>query len=139
MKTVRLNNKGFTLIEVMIATFSLTIGLLGLLSLATMAVEKNFLNALRDEAVVIAEEQMNTLKMGNWATTAGWSNPCPTQNRTFRGFTITYTVCSRITGISADGNTRSVDVVVGWDYKGSGTKAPTNNQYQHSINTIVRL
>lgn len=131
------NNKGFTLIEVMIATLILTIGLLGLLSLATVALQTNFLNVLRDEAVVIAEEQMNTLKTGNWAITAGWSYATTTRN--FRGFTMSYTVCSRITAISADTNTRSVDVAVGWDYKGSGTTIPTNNRYQHSVNTIVRL
>ena len=59
--TLSLNDKGFSLIEVMIAMVVLTIGLLGLLQAVNVSMEHNLKNSLRDNAVIVGEQQMNIL------------------------------------------------------------------------------
>lgn len=55
------SNDGFTLIEVMTAMLILTVGLLGLLQAVNVAMEHNLKNRLRDNAVMIGEQQINSL------------------------------------------------------------------------------
>lgn len=130
------NNKGFTLIEVIIAMFILMIGMLALLNTAAVMTEHNLINILRDEAVRIGEQKSDELR--NTSLTAiGWT--CSDESRLMRSVSTTYNVCYRITNLSADGNTRQLDVAVGWDYKGTGTLSPTNRKYQHSISSIIRV
>jgi type IV pilus modification protein PilV len=70
------NNKGFTLIEVLIAVVILTIGLLALVSVAVMVIKGNSLNKMRTTATTLANEQFETLKNTNYdgiASSASWS------------------------------------------------------------------
>lgn len=149
------NNKGFTLIELMVAMLILLVGGLALITSAAMVMEHNMTNQLRDEAVRVAEQDMSILRntpfaslpagpaVGGWGTINGgiWTaapppGSCQTVQRSFRGIqNFSYTVCERITGLSA--TTRQIDVAVGWDYKGTGVLAPTVRKYQHSASSIV--
>ena len=70
------NNKGFTLIEVMIAIVILAIGLLALVSVTVMVIKGNSLNKMRTTATTLANKQLETLKNTNYdsvASSAAWS------------------------------------------------------------------
>lgn len=55
----RSDSTGFTLIEVMMAMLIMSVGLLGLLQSVIVAYEHNARNILREEALLIGEEQMS--------------------------------------------------------------------------------
>lgn len=140
------NNNGFTLLEVMVAFLILLVGGLALIKTAGVVMEHNMTNQLRDEAVRVAEQDMNRLKntpfaslvpAGCWGTIGGGAcAACSTVQRGFRGVTsFSYTVCERITNLSA--TTRQIEVAVGWDYKGAGNLVPTMTRYQHSASSII--
>ena len=61
MNTLISNRRGFTLIEVMTAVLILTVGLLGLLQAVNVAMEHNLKNRLRDNGVMIGEQQIHSL------------------------------------------------------------------------------
>lgn len=56
------NNKGFTLIEVMIAIVILTIGLLALVSVTVMVIKGNSLSKMMTTATTLAKDQLETIK-----------------------------------------------------------------------------
>jgi type IV pilus assembly protein PilV len=127
------NNKGFTLIEVLIALFILVVGMLALLNAVAVSIEHNLINVLRDEAVKIAEQKMNEEKASALAVKA-WT--CGEVQRSIRNVaTMGFNVCSRVANPAA--NTWLIEVAVGWNYKGTGTTAPTTRKYQHSISSVV--
>ncbi len=120
----------------MIAMFILMVGMLALLNTAAVMTENNLINIIRDEAVRIGEQQMEDLRNTSLSPTA-WT--CTPTTKIFRGITTDFNVCTRITNLSSDGNTKQVDVAVGWNYKGTGTISPTTRKYQHSLSTVVRV
>src|SRR5690242_4983690 len=56
------NNRGFTLLEVLIAMVIMLVGMLGLLQAIILATESNAKNMLRDEAVLVSDSWMGLLK-----------------------------------------------------------------------------
>jgi type IV pilus assembly protein PilV len=54
--------RGFTLIEVMMALLIMTVGLLGLLQSLQVAYQHSTRNRLREEGILLAEEQMNQFR-----------------------------------------------------------------------------
>jgi hypothetical protein len=59
--------------------------------------------------------------------------------RYFRNITTQhYSVCTTIIDLTADGSRKSLQVIVGWNYKKqSPLLGPTNTDFQHSITSIV--
>lgn len=55
-------NHGFTLIEVIVAILLLTVALLGLVSLTTMAIKGNAFNKTSSTATTLAKDKMEELK-----------------------------------------------------------------------------
>jgi prepilin-type N-terminal cleavage/methylation domain-containing protein len=130
--TVCRNNNGFTLIEVLVAMFVLLFGMLALLNTAAVVIDYNLGNVLRDEAVSVAVENMDTLKNQPFNSLAqGPFSPAAysssTVTRTFRGVSVNYTVTSTITQVGSD--TLGLQVLVTWTHKG--------NAYQHSMSSVV--
>lgn len=63
MQTVKTKNeKGFTLVEVLVALLVLTVGMLAIFEGLVMYMTMNLNNLCRDEAVKIAEEKINYLR-----------------------------------------------------------------------------
>jgi type IV pilus assembly protein PilV len=121
--TVSQKNRGFTLIEVLVAICILIIGMLGVLSALVMTMEQNLDNLSMDEAVRIAEETMNGLRNSSFATLTN-GNSAVTRN--FRNFSRTFNVVWTVTNLSA--YSRTIEVVVSWTHKGI--------LHQHSVTSI---
>lgn len=128
-ETSRSNNRGFTLLEVMVAMVITLVGLLGLLQSVNIATEHNVKNQMRDEALQIAEESLANLRSRPFArlttAAAGWA-PRPVPGR-FLGLDKNFVLTRWATPLP---NTNSVElrVRVGWSYK--------NVSSHHEVRTV---
>jgi type IV pilus assembly protein PilV len=118
-------DKGFSLVELMIAMFIFMIAMLGILAGLNSAIANNKTNVLRDEAVNVAEQEMNRLKCLPFNSIVS-GNPGSVV-RNIRSGTITYIPTDTVTSITT--NIKRIDVAVAWSDK-------TVN-YQHTISSIV--
>jgi type IV pilus assembly protein PilV len=125
VEIARKRDKGFTLIEVMVAMLILLISMMALLWALSIAVEHNLKNQMMDEAVRIAEDRMNTLR---GAAFAGLSDGSAVVARSFRNFAVQFTVRWTVENLSTN-NSRALRVVVTWNWKGM--------DHQHAITSIV--
>ncbi len=126
--SVKLNKKGLTLVEVMIALVVLLIVSLALMQTALVSIDANMTNVLRDEAVNIAEMRMNEARNIPFDTLVSDAADIPVARniRNVTGFT--YTTRMTVTNLGIDD--RQVNIAVGWIWKGEN--------YTHNITTIVR-
>jgi len=136
------SNKGFTLVEFMIALVIMTVGLLGLLQTVNFAIHHNINNQLRQESAMLADECMNLEKAKPFdriSTMSSMPTPVadalePTKyvrrsatdrviNGAFRNYSVikTNTVTTTLT--------KTVDIRVGWRYK--------QDRFNHSISSLV--
>jgi type IV pilus assembly protein PilV len=96
---------GFTLIELVFAMLITMVGLLGLLQALSLAEEQNMRNQIRDEAVQIAEQQMNTFmarRFSDISSVSGGTYTYPTQRiaSNLRGNGKTYAVTRSVNAIA---------------------------------------
>ena len=141
MFTNNINNKGVTLVEVMISLVIFLIVFMGLMQTALLSIDGNVRNVERDEAIMIANGELDNLKnipfndpLLNAATT------CRIVSRDFRNISKQYNVCDIIANLDAGVNTKSIQVVVGWNHKNeTAVQSPTNREFQHSITTVRRI
>lgn len=120
------NDKGFTLVEVLVSILIMTIALIGLLKSVEIATEQNLKNQMRDEGILVAEAQMNhwrAVPFGMISTAASPTvyryGPRTVQSK-IRGVNKSYTVV-RTTIASPDGSVADLGVRVGWAYKNLST------------------
>ena len=123
--------KGFSLVEVMVALLVSLVTFLAVLETATLAIHTNLRNALRDEAVNVADISMNEARDVTFnATTddllAGTVNSTVTRN--FRGADRDYAIRRTVTNVNADN--KQVNVTVTWAWKGQ--------THTHVIQTLRR-
>jgi len=114
---VKLNRKGFTLLELMVSMFIFTAALLTLLGISGTILSHNLQTDIRNEGMKVLENAMNQLK--NQETPPGLVS------RTVRGVPISYTINSQVTSI---GNVNQLQATVSWQYKGV--------TYQHSMISV---
>jgi prepilin-type N-terminal cleavage/methylation domain-containing protein len=150
------NNKGFTLVEVLIAMLILLLGSLAIANVAVTVIDTNMGNLLRDEAVRIGDMRINgqlvdttnttwpalanltTIQLSALAAAAAPSAPI-TVTGSSRGVQRTYTVVWQVARPVATSNVFRVDVWVGWNYKGGNAAGmvPTGQAFQHGSSTII--
>ena len=151
------SNRGFTLVEMLVAMVIILVALLGLVQAAFLSIDNNLKNLLRDEAVRLAEEQMNVFKSlpindvpynpsnssGLKATNNQAIYPNPDLNnhafvRYFGSYQGKYYVYLTINNLTSDHSKKSIQVTVGWNYKNESP--PITNigtEYQYMITSIV--
>jgi prepilin-type N-terminal cleavage/methylation domain-containing protein len=134
----RIDNKGVTLVEVMISLVIFLIVFMGLMQTALLSIDGNVRNVQRDEAITIANGELDDLKNLPFDTLATGTN-CRTVSRDFRNISKQFNLCDIITDLDAGVNTRSIQVVIGWNHKNeTAAQSPTNREFQHSITTVRR-
>jgi type IV pilus assembly protein PilV len=138
--------RGFTLIEVMIAMFVLLVGMLALLNTSAVVIENNLANVLRDEAATLAQSKMSDIKNTPFSDINSEyllsQPPQPTVlpicglpasplvvTRSFRDMAVNYNVACNLQTLDSAGDTISVQVIVSWSYKG--------NLYSHTVATVM--
>ncbi len=135
LQTALRNKKGLTLIEVMISLVVLLLVFLALLQTALVSIDSNMTNVLRDEAVNIAEEQMNVERntpFDNLVVGTTVSPPEPRDIRNIANFT--YTVTRTVTELKTN-SIRQVDINVTWDWK--DRTAANEDAYTHTISGYI--
>jgi prepilin-type N-terminal cleavage/methylation domain-containing protein len=133
MMNAKLNKKGLTLVEVMIALVVLLVVCIALMQTALVSIESNMTNVLRDEAVNIAEMRMNEARNMPYTNLAGTSST--TILRNFRNIAnFQYSVTRTVTDLNSDN--KQVNITVTWEWK-ENTVA-NGNPLTHSITSIVR-
>jgi type IV pilus assembly protein PilV len=126
-----LNNKrGMSLIEVMIALLILMVVSMALLQSALLGMRENLRNAVRDEAVNIADQKMNELRSTPTASIALGTLVDAAIPRKFRASTTSFTPTRTVTQVGSDPSTKQVTMAVTWVFSGQ--------TYTHSVTTIMR-
>jgi type IV pilus assembly protein PilV len=122
---MRGNERGFTLIEFLVAITILAVGLLGLLQVVNVAMGKNLENMYRVEAIQLADDRMMQKRsMPFLSITTAHSD---TFLRNTRGISKSYAVQEAINPVAS----RSKEIVINvlWTNKG--------NNYSHSISSVI--
>jgi type IV pilus assembly protein PilV len=119
--SVKLDNKGMSFLEVMIATVFLMIVSLALVQTSLLGFQENLRNTLREEAVRIADQKIGELRARAYTQT--FTDPLlnatattATVTRNLRSFQKDYSVTTTITDLSTDN--KQITVEVKWNYKG---------------------
>jgi type II secretory pathway pseudopilin PulG len=126
-----------TLIEVLVAMAIVFIVFLGMSSAGLVVLDQNIKNSQRDEAVSVAEMEMEDARGTPFATIAD-NNYIAT--RTVRGLNVSYNVVRTVanpdgTTPATDPNNRRVTISVTWNrIENQQTKT-----YNHTVLTFVRL
>jgi len=124
VKTVKLNNKAFTLVEVLIAITILTIGMLGALEGLLLYTQYNINNLCRNESVKIAEQKINELRNTSYSSLTSGTT---TVRRKIKNFERDFNVEWSVAAISS--NSSSVEVNVKWTIM--------NKEWSHAVRTII--
>jgi prepilin-type N-terminal cleavage/methylation domain-containing protein len=105
-----INEKGFTIIEVMIVIGIFAIGILSVASMQVSAFQGNRSATLRTRAITLASEQMENLISQNYGTIAGSTNPITVDH-----FDISWVVTN---STSLSPATKTIVVTVTWTDRG---------------------
>ena len=113
------NQKGFTLMEVMIAVIILSVALLALAGLQIVSIRGNSFGGTMTEAITLARDKIEDLKRDDWDNVVAGNHH---DDQVVRG--ITY---ARNWVVQMVGQTKEVTVTVSWD----------NGTHQISMATIL--
>ena len=142
-QTVIRDNRGITLIEVLISFLLVMVTSLALIQSSLVAMNTNVINELRNDTVRLAEQKMNELRNtpfpappATHALTAlpppGAKDPAIT--RKVRATSCDFTPSWMVKDIGFDSagqaNLKQINLTITWTYK--------NVNYQYNVSTVVR-
>ncbi len=134
MRALR-DDSGLTLIEVLMAMLVSFIVFLGLSETIVVAVNANVQNALREEAVRVAEDEINAVRAIPFDNVVIPSALLPASDnavRTFRNMAMNYDVTRNIVNTGSD--MKQVFITVGWNQ----VNRKTDPRYRITFTTVVR-
>ena len=124
------NNGGMTLVEVLVAMAIVFIVFLGMSSAGLVVLDQNIKNSQRDEAVSVAEMEMEKVRSIPFAAI---DNDSRIESRRIRGLNVGYNVVRTV--LPLDSNNRRVTINVTWNR----IENQQTRTYNHTVLTIVRL
>ena len=114
------NNRGFTLVELLISILIMAVMFIALLHSLTMYMQYNMLNTLRDEAVKIAQGCAEQIRTGQSCSASTTKN--------FRKFSITYNITAPNPATFSSG-TNNTTITVSYSYAGKN--------YSYTLRTVI--
>lgn len=130
------NNRGFSIIEGLVAMMILMVVMLGMLQTIIISSDATMKNTYRDMAVKVSQEQLETIRnsvaAGDPNLTAVTSSIF-TVNRQIRNTSIAYTVNRFVNTVqiaAGANNSKWVDLSITWTHKGE--------TFSYNTSTIVR-
>ena len=131
------NERGFTLIEVMIALFLLSVTMVALLNFMGVYQRFNIENTMKNEAIRIAEARMDELRSRNFAVLA--NGAAPAETRIIRSIPVVYGVNWTVQTLTAGAANRAVQVDVSWKpiSSGTGNTYLSGKTYSYNTQTIL--
>ncbi len=121
------NQKGYSLLEVMVGLVILAIGLLGVASLATTSVGVNANANHLTEAINIGQAEMEKLKITPWGTLANGSSSVTSK---------TGKVFTNFWSVTTTGNLKYVSLTTSWV---DGTNPGTNQPITHMVELNTKI
>jgi len=128
-------NKGFTIIEVLVALVILAILLIGLLSALMTATDLKIRNMLRNKAVKIAQECSEVYKVVKDEGIAKNTGACKGSEVVIGNRKVIFTVNSNYKEVWSSSNTsnstKKLEITVSWNYKGK--------EYTYRLETFIGI
>ena len=123
------NEQGFSLIEFLVATVILMVGMLGMLQAINVALDKNLESVYRNEATVLADDRMMLMRSRSFASisTTTANPPKKKVGRDIRGIFKNYSVQEIVNPTTA--LSKEIIINVSWRKK--------NKMYSNSISSVV--
>lgn len=118
--------KGFTLVEFLVAIVILMVGMLGMLTAINVAIDKNLENVYRTEAVMLADSQMMRIRSQSYESIATFY-PSSSATRSIRGVMKNYSVVRSVSQPTT--KSKQILVNVKWRKK--------NHQFSHSVESLI--
>jgi len=109
-KKKKQNDRGFTLIEIIVAVFMLTIALLSLVSVTVIVIKGNAFSKTMTAATTLARDKMEELKNTDYSSVTSSASTETVQNMYQRSWTVTTD--------SPAANMKTVVVTVNWSWNG---------------------
>ena len=136
------NNKGLTLVEVLIALVVSLLVSLAMMQTALVGIDANTRNILRDEAVNVTEMRMSEARNMPFASLISDAADVPvTRNIRNIGGGVTFITRRVITELDGDGNlatddanNKQINITVTWEWRDN--TVANGNPYTHRITTI---
>ena len=120
------NKQGFTLIEFLVSIVILMVGMLGLLQAVNVAIEHNLNNQIRNEATMLADEQLSKEMTKTFDLISTSTGQFYVPNRPIlKGFK-NFSVVRTGTALS---NSKQVNYTISWRHKGV--------RYTHETSSII--
>ncbi len=133
---VRKNERGLSLLELLIALSILFIVFLGLLEAGLLVFDYNINNTLRNEGVAVTEMEMAELRNTPFAALPVGSTARPAVSRQVRGVTVNFSPTWNVTALNADN--LQVVINVAWQRSAWTPSGRALRNYSHQVATIVR-